>query len=154
MHGILIPCRPVTARRRQDADCPIHDGTETLRMTNPENQPLDLVVQRERGLLRIKWADGHASAYSLLWLRSQCPCATCREERRERLMEEASGSFRLNSGPQPSAEVVAAELVGAYALRPEWGDGHNTGIYPFSSLRRSCPCAECNPGGAPPLVPD
>ena len=123
-------------------------------MQNLENRPLDVTIQRATHLLRIQWADGHTSAFALAWLRSNCPCATCREERRDRLMEEASGSFRLNSGPQPSQEVIGAELVGAYALRLDWADGHNTGIYPFSALRKSCPCATCNPGGAPPLVPD
>lgn len=123
-------------------------------MQNPQTRPRDVTIERAEHLLRIEWADGHASAYALAWLRSQCPCATCREERRARLMEEASGAFRLNAGSQPSHEVAGAELVGAYALRLDWSDGHSTGIYPFSALRRSCPCATCNPGGAPALVPD
>ena len=121
-------------------------------MPHLETRPLDVKIERSKKLLRIQWADGHASAYALAWLRSQCPCATCREERVARLMEEARGSFRLASGPLPSDEVVGAEFVGAYAIRLDWSDGHNTGIYPFSALRQSCPCAVCNPGGAPPLV--
>jgi DUF971 family protein len=123
-------------------------------MINVDARPLDVKVERQKKLLRIQWADGHASAYDLAWLRSQCPCATCREERLARLMEEANGAFRLNSGPQPSTEIVSAELVGAYAIRFDWADSHSTGIYPFSALRASCPCAACNPDGAPPLVAD
>jgi DUF971 family protein len=123
-------------------------------MMNTNSRPLDVKIQRANKLLRIQWADGHNSAYALDWLRSQCPCATCREERLARVMEEASGSFRLNTGAPPSAAIVGAEFVGAYAIRFDWGDGHSTGIYPFSALRQSCPCAVCNPGGAPPLIAD
>ncbi len=123
-------------------------------MLNVEERPVDVKIQRANKLLRIQWADGHASAYSLTWLRSQCPCATCREERLARVMEEASGSFRLNTTPPPSDAIVGAEFVGSYAIRFDWADGHSTGIYPFSALRHSCPCATCNPEGPPPLVLD
>jgi DUF971 family protein len=101
--------------------------------------------------LRIQWADGHSSEFSLAWLRANCPCATCREERRERA---ESGGLVLQSGPPPSSQVVGAELVGSYAMRIDWSDGHSTGIYPFAALRASCPCPDCNPGGPPPLLPD
>ena len=30
-------------------------------------------------------------------------------------------------------------LVGGYAFQPTWGDGHNTGLYPFEYLRRIDP---------------
>jgi DUF971 family protein len=52
----------------------------------------------------------------------------------------------------PSAEIAGAELVGNYAVRLQWSDGHSSGIYAFSSLRNSCPCKECNPKGPPPLL--
>lgn len=56
-----------------------------------------------------------------------------------------TNELKLMSGPLPSAEIVAAELVGHYAVRFTWADGHSTGIYAFSALRTSCPCLECNP---------
>lgn len=118
---------------------------------NPQARPRNLTVDRDAGRLRIDWADGHTSDYPLDWLRAYCPCATCREERRE---AAASGGLTLHSGPLPSTRVVGAELVGAYAVRLDWSDGHNTGIYPFAALRQSCPCAICNPDGSPPLLPD
>jgi len=33
-------------------------------------------------------------------------------------------------------------LVGAYAIRIEWSDGHSTGIYPYELLWRLCPCGK------------
>ena len=37
----------------------------------------------------------------------------------------------------------AIRYVGRYALRFDWSDGHETGIYPWDLLRRLCPCGEC-----------
>lgn len=115
-------------------------------------RPQSLTVERANGLLRIVWQDGHVGAYPLTWLRRNCPCATCREERRAAVLN--TDELKLFSGPLPSAEISAAELVGHYAVRFTWADGHNTGIYVFSALRASCPCAACNPNGPPPLLPD
>lgn len=119
---------------------------------NPRERPQSLTVERAHSLLRIMWQDGHASAYPLAWLRGNCPCATCREERRAAVLNPTE--LKLMSGPLPSAEVTGAELVGNYAVRFTWADGHNTGIYVFSALRACCPCFQCNPSGAPPLLPD
>lgn len=116
------------------------------------SRPQSLTVERAAGLLRIVWQDGHVGTYPLTWLRSNCPCATCREERRAAALD--TNELKLFSGPLPSAAISAAELVGHYAVRFSWEDGHNTGIYVFSALRASCPCGECNPNGAPPLLPD
>jgi DUF971 family protein len=120
-------------------------------MQTPESRPVDLTIHREKGQLHIRWADDHQSTYELAWLRANCPCATCREERRERA---ESGGLIMASGPQPSAEVVGAELVGHYALRFDWADGHSSGIFPFSALRFACPCPECNDGDLPQLLAD
>ena len=35
--------------------------------------------------------------------------------------------------------ALSAELVGNYALKIEWSDGHGTGIYSFEYLRDICP---------------
>lgn len=114
-------------------------------------RPLEIEIERARGLMRLRWGDGHTSVFALPWLRANCPCATCREERREAV---ESGGLRLFAGSPPSAEVTDVELVGNYALRLVWGDGHHAGIYPFTALRAACPCDECNPGGPKPLFPD
>jgi DUF971 family protein len=118
----------------------------------PATRPKSLTVDRAAATLRVEWLDGHISHYPLRWLRANCPCATCREERRAAALE--ADELKLMSGPLPSAEITAAELVGNYAVRFTWADGHDTGIYVFAALRASCPCLECNPDGAPPLLPD
>jgi DUF971 family protein len=114
------------------------------------HRPQDLTIERSAALLCITWQDGHISNYPLRWLRANCPCATCREERRAAALE--TDMLKLSSGPPPSTVIVGAELVGNYAVRFDWADGHGAGIYVFSALRQSCPCPVCNPGGPPPLL--
>lgn len=117
-----------------------------------QNRPKNITVNREAGELQIIWHDGHTSTYTLRWLRANCPCATCREERIA--ASTNADPLRLMTGPPPSTQIAGAELVGNYAVRFTWTDGHDTGIYPFSGLRASCPCAVCHPDGPPPLLPD
>ncbi|HXF61672.1 MAG TPA: DUF971 domain-containing protein [Caldilineaceae bacterium] len=115
------------------------------------HRPQDITVDRAAATLRITWQDGHLSVYPLRWLRANCPCATCREERRAAL---AADPLRLTTTPPPSLEITGAELVGNYAVRFDWRDGHGAGIYVFAALRASCPCSQCNPEGPPPLLED
>ncbi|MCS6827451.1 MAG: DUF971 domain-containing protein [Caldilinea sp.] len=122
-------------------------------MTNPQTRPQDITIDRSAGLMRILWLDGHSSEFPLRWLRANCPCATCREERRAAAMAVAD-PLRLTATPPPNTEVAGAEFVGQYAIRLTWSDGHATGIFPFAALRTACPCPTCNPEGAPPLVMD
>lgn len=120
----------------------------SLAQTQEASRPTDLTVDREAGELRIEWEDGHRSAFRLVWLRGVCPCASCREDR----SQAEADPLRLSTGPPPDAAIDSAELVGNYAVRFTWGDGHGNGIYGFSSLRASCPCAVCNRGEVPALL--
>lgn len=115
-------------------------------------KPRDIAIDRTAGRLTITWADQHTSEYPLRWLRANCPCATCREARRVAALE--TDILTLASGPLPSTQIAGADFVGNYAIRLQWTDNHDTGIYAFTLLRASCPCPHCHPEGAPPLLPD
>lgn len=96
--------------------------------------------------LRIDWDDGHKSEYPLSDLRRACPCAVCRAER-----EERNKTQLVVITPRPVADMVTvrtAELVGNYAIRLVWNDGHDTGIYDYRLLRSVCPCTECKKANA------
>lgn len=93
--------------------------------------PKDLKVQIKEQRLRIDWADGTTSEYSLDELRKQCPCASCRTEREQ---QDANPLKILKFDPS-GVRVVAAELVGNYAIKFTWSDGHDTGIFDFRFLR-------------------
>lgn len=121
-------------------------------MIDLRTRPRDIAIDREAGELRIIWGDNEQSSYPLNWLRANCPCATCREERRKSVVEQASndvGELTLMSGPLPSTQIAGAELVGNYAIRLEWTDGHATGIYGFTGLRAAVPDES---GELPPLL--
>ena len=105
-----------------------------------QTRPIDIVVDRAAGELKITWQDVVIHLYPLTWLRVHCPCATCMEERREAAANV--NELRLHNGPLPSTEITGAELVGNYAIRLDWSDGHSTGIYPFIDLRSAAESAE------------
>jgi DUF971 family protein len=98
---------------------------------------LDLVRDQH---LRIDWADGTQSTYPIPLLRRLCPCAGCRalraEQKRSRLTVLTGGQ---RQGPLTATD---AALVGNYALRISFSDGHDTGIYSFDYLREIAPPSE------------
>jgi len=95
----------------------------------------------------ITWADGHASHYEFAYLRDECPCATCNDERGKKdtfaAAAPAAGSFAPLPMFKPTARPVSAEAMGKYAIRFKWNDDHDLGIYSWKFLREVCPCAEC-----------
>ena len=94
----------------------------------------------------ITWADGHESHYDFAYLRDECPCATCNDERaKKESLAGAAPGFAANPLPmfKPKAKVQSASQVGAYAIQFHFTDGHSTGIYTYEFLRTICPCAEC-----------
>jgi len=93
--------------------------------------------------VEISWSDGHTSRYDFVYLRDQCPCAVCNDERgkKETLSAKTGGSVLPMFKPRPTAK--AAKAVGNYAIQIDFSDGHSTGIYSFSHLREICPCADC-----------
>jgi DUF971 family protein len=86
--------------------------------------------------ITIRWADGHESVYPARALRGRCPCAQC--------VSETTGKRLVHEEHvDPGVHIVAARIVGNYALHFDWSDGHTTGIYSFDYLRRICPCQVC-----------
>lgn len=99
--------------------------------------PTSIHADRTARTLAIEWPDGHRTVYDFEHLRWLCPCAFCRGE--------AGMPGWLDSKPTLTPEqtrLVDIRLVGGYAISPEWGDGHHTGIYAFQRLRDFCPCPE------------
>lgn len=95
----------------------------------------------------VTWSDGHASHYDFAYLREQCPCALCDDERKKKAA--VANSIGGGSAPaalpmfKPKPKARAAAAVGNYAIQMEFTDGHSTGIYSFDYLRTICPCDAC-----------
>ena len=94
----------------------------------------------------IEWKDGHRSAYTFQYLRDACPCALC-DDQRVKEGREPGEPVKPQPGVLPMFKAppkpTAAEGVGRYAIRFNWSDGHEHGIYSWDFLRQFCPCAEC-----------
>lgn len=97
----------------------------------------------------ISWADGHASHYDFSYLREECPCALCNDERAKKSQAKfAAGPATLTGSSalpmyKPKLAAKSAHPVGNYALQIDFNDGHTAGIFSFDYLRTICPCADC-----------
>lgn len=93
----------------------------------------------------ITWADAHSSHYDFPYLRDQCPCATCNDEKAKKEAFAAAGPASAAVLPmfKPKAHANSATKVGNYAIQINFSDGHSTGIFSYDYLRSLCPCTEC-----------
>ena len=90
-----------------------------------KRKPKDVLFGND---LTIEWRDGLVCHYPFISLRDACPCAEC--------VDEITGEKVLDSSSIPSdVHIEKAEYVGNYALRFDWSDGHDSGIYAFRFLR-------------------
>ena len=80
--------------------------------------------------VEIEFEDGVTARFELAPLRLACPCAEC-NSRRDR-GESASRWVQEGDG----ISITDAELAGNWGLSLEWSDGHSTGIYAWTVLRR------------------
>jgi DUF971 family protein len=95
--------------------------------------PARLDLQKDAGL-RLTYADGSGGFLGIGRLRSMCPCAGCRENREQQAAKPTRLQV-LGEATDVPLSVVRAELVGNYALKVTWSDGHAAGIYSFAYLR-------------------
>jgi DUF971 family protein len=93
----------------------------------------------------ITWADGHQSHYDFAYLREECPCATCNDERGKKQAFAAAAPAPSAVLPmfKPKPRAKSAAVMGNYAVQIIFSDGHSTGIYSYDHLRSICPCTEC-----------
>ena len=110
-----------------------------MNQSSPVPMPVHLATDHpETGQLTIFWNDGLECVYALANLRKVCPCANCRDLRRQ-LEEGDALSLMTGDSINPSTEVVEINIVGRYAIQFAWKDGHDTGIYTYELLRELCP---------------
>ena len=81
--------------------------------------------------LAIEWSSGKKSYISLRSLRLACPCAGCSGESSVFGKIPSAASIPLSDN---SFQINSYELVGLYALRFFWKDGHSDGLYPYKLL--------------------
>lgn len=79
------------------------------------------IEQTGEQLFVITWRDGLKMEYDLPSIQKVCPCARCREGKRD---------------VQNDVQIRSIESVGRYALRFAFLGGCDRGVYTYSLLRR------------------
>lgn len=91
--------------------------------------PTNLAIV-EPAQVQIDWSDGQRRLVSFRELRDRCPCATCREKRKQ----PPPMLPILSEAEMQPLRVQGMKPVGNYAYSIEFSDGHDTGIYSFDLL--------------------
>jgi DUF971 family protein len=112
---------------------------------NP-HAPAHIDLKKDRGLT-ILWADGTSSYFSIHYLRRMSPSADMRELRKS--MHANPLTVLPANFSADSIVATDAELVGNYAIRITFSDGHASGIYTWDYLRELDP-ETANPKGRAP----
>lgn len=91
--------------------------------------PTSIRAHREQRVLELQWPTGPAARLPFRFLRGRCPCAGC--------VDENTGIRQVDVEDVPE-EVAPQNLAfsGNYALKIQWSDGHDTGLYTFDWLRK------------------
>lgn len=100
--------------------------------------PTEITRNAKTGLA-ISWRDGSTSTITNEVLRRECPCAGCKEKRGDTshskpLTTKKRGLAIIQNTIDEELDLQEIWGVGQYALGMKWGDGHDSGIYPYSLL--------------------
>lgn len=106
---------------------------DSRRVKDRLDSPRTIDLKKDRGL-SIEWSDGSVSYYSIAYLRRMSPSADMRQLRVEMDKNPLTVLPSGKSAPGPLV-AVDAELVGNYAIKIRFSDGHDTGIYSWRYLR-------------------
>ena len=98
-----------------------------------EPAPRALHLDRQRGL-HVTFHDGTVAFLSLTLLRRMSPSADARTER-EAMAKNPLHVLSPRQAAGGPLTATTAELVGNYAVRIRFSDGHDTGLYAWKLLR-------------------
>jgi DUF971 family protein len=91
--------------------------------------PTNIRAHQGEQVLELTWGDGRVDRIAYHYLRSECPCASCRDEwTGERTVDAKS--------IRPDLKIEGMEGIGSYAVRLAWNDGHSSGLYSWETLLR------------------
>jgi DUF971 family protein len=90
------------------------------------------IEQISPAALMINWDDGHESVWFADHLRKNCPCAICNKSN-----NSAKKEFK-------NIFIEKFEQMGRYALKIDFSDRHNAGIYTYEYLLNLCQCDLCS----------
>ena len=96
------------------------------------NVPIDIKLIRDENILEITWQSELPKRYNIRQVRCACPCANC--------VDEMTGVRTLAIDTIPvDISITDMELIGKYAIKFTFSDGHDTGIFPWDQLDNLSP---------------
>ncbi len=98
---------------------------------------MHLDLDKAKGLT-VTWEDGNTSFYPIAHLRKYSPSADARELRSQMARNPLTVLPASKASGQPLT-ATDAQMVGNYAIRIIFSDGHDTGIYSWDYLRKIDP---------------
>jgi DUF971 family protein len=98
---------------------------------NVNEKPTKLSLNNQGDLI-IGWSDDKTRVYRVAVLRDNCPCATCREKRKEEPSTQLLPVLSVEE-TQPM-KITEMKPVGSYAYGITFSDGHDSGIYTLEHL--------------------
>jgi DUF971 family protein len=101
------------------------------------DRPAHLDLKKDEGLT-VHWSDGSRSFYPIGYLRRMSPSAD-QKQLREEMERNPLTVLPSGSASQGPLRAIGAEMVGNYAIRIRFSDGHDTGIYSWQYLREIDP---------------
>ncbi len=87
--------------------------------------PADIKLQKKSGILTIEYASGKSYQFPAEFLRVHSPSAEVKGH--------GPGQETLQFGKK-DVSIVKLDMVGSYAIKPTFSDGHNSGIYSWNYL--------------------
>jgi len=99
--------------------------------------PEHIAISKSKGI-DVDWQDGRRSSFKLEFLRDHCPCAVCTGA--HGTVPQKTNYSQPNASPfqmyQARLKMEAVEPAGNYGVRIQWSDGHGSGIYSWTLLRK------------------
>ena len=103
--------------------------------------PTNLDLRKDRGLT-VEWADGTSSYYSIAYLRRMSPSADMKQLREEMVKNPLTILNPRGGSAGGPLVATSAEMVGNYAIKIVFSDGHASGIYSWRYLREIDPARQ------------
>jgi DUF971 family protein len=100
-------------------------GAEPTGSAAKQVWPNELVINRAERVLKIAFDDGKSFELPAEYLRVQSPSAE---------VQGHSEAQRQTIGGKRNVAITGAEPVGNYAVRLQFSDGHDTGLFSWSYL--------------------
>lgn len=101
-------------------------------------RPVAVDLKKDQALT-VRWNDGRVSVYPVVYLRKMSPSAEAKALREELAKNPLAVLPASAAAGDAALTATGAELVGNYALRVEFSDGHRTGLYTWLYLRQIDP---------------